>query len=378
MISKETKKVKIVYLVDFLRTIQAGTEKQLSHLLHYFPDAGFDVQLVSLQKSPFLLNDAPHIFPKVRFSTLDAKSDLSKSLSSFFRLFRLLQEEKPTLVHSFFPASNSLGIITARLAGIKKLISSRRDMGFNLNRMDISLLKIADRFVSCIIVNAGRVKEYTVQIEGIQSNRIKVIRNGISLDGYNTSYERSLSGKPVIGIVANLNRPVKRVDLFIKAAAIIHRSFPQTEFWVIGDGPLRTELEKLAFDLSLDSSMRFFGRQPDVHKYISQMSIGVITSDSEGLSNAIMEYMCAGLPVVATDVGGNPELVKHELTGLLVPPNDESLLAEAIVKLINTPENRVRMGMKGRDVIGEDFSIKNMLKETSRTYESLLNGANYQ
>jgi len=366
------KKIKIVYLVDFLRTIHAGTEKQLSHLLRFFPSAGYDVQLISLQESPFLQNDAPHIFPDVKFTVLGAQSDISRSLPSFFRLFHLLQREKPALVHSFFPAANSLGIMTAAMAGIKKLISSRRDMGFNLSRMDISLLTIADRFVSCILVNAERIKNYTVQIEGIRSSRIKVIRNGISLDGYNTANEKRFSGNPVIGIVANLNRPVKRVDLFIRAAATIRKRIPHAEFWILGDGPLRPGLEKLAADLSLNANIRFWGRESEVSRYLSQMTIGVITSDSEGLSNAIMEYMCAGLPVVATDVGGNSELVNQGTTGLLVPPNDEVSLADAIMKLTKSPGEMARMGKNGRDVIRKDFSIEKMLQETARVYESLL------
>jgi len=370
--AKNTGKIKIVYLVDFLRTIQAGTEKQLSHLLHYFPTAGFDVHLVSLQESPFLSNEASIVFPTVKFTVLNANPDISKSLSSFLRLYQLLKIESPSLVHTFFPASNSLGILTSRLTGIKNLISSRRDMGFNLSSMDISLLKIANKFVSRVIVNADKVKEYTIKAEGIPSDRVSIVRNGISLNGYNSLFERNITDKFIIGIVANLNRPVKRVDIFIKAASIIHQFYPQAEFWIIGDGPLRPQLEEMVRELSIESNVRFWGRQPHVSNYLSQMTVGVIASDSEGLSNAIMEYMCAGLPVVATDVGGNPELVQHGVTGLLVPPNDESAMAEAIMKLLSSYEDRTRMGKRGFDVMKKDFSIEKMLQETSRVYESLL------
>jgi len=364
--------MKIVYLIDSLETIQAGTEKQLSHLLHYFPSAGFDVHLVSLQKSPFLLHDAPHIFPQVNFSALNAKSDMSKSLLSLLHLFLLLKKEKPFLVHTFFPAANSFGILVARLAGIKNLISSRRDMGFNLSPTDIFLLKIADKYVSRIIVNAEKIKDYTAKTEHVPYKKIKVIHNGISLSSYNPGHERSVQDKPIIGIVANMNRQVKRVDLFIKAAAIIQKEIAHAEFWILGDGPLRQDLERLAADKSLNSHIRFWGRESEISKFLSQMTIGVITSDSEGLSNSIMEYMCAGLPVVATDVGGNPELVRQGLTGLLVPPNDEVSIANAILKLIKNPKEIERMGTNGRDVIRKEFSIEKMLRETSLVYKSLI------
>jgi len=371
MSAENNKKIKIVYLVDFLRTIQAGTEKQLSHLLDYIPGKDFDVQVVSLQNSPFLEREAANRFPDVRFHTQNAKADISQSLISLIHLFNFLRKDKPDIVHTFFPMSNSLGIMIARLAGTRTLISSRRDMGFNLSGKDVILLKIANRFVSRIITNAKKIQEHTVQSEGVNIIKTIVIPNGISLNGYNISKNRWLPEKPIIGIVANMNRKVKRVDLFVSAASIVHQAFPNAEFWVFGDGPLRLQLERMASELSLGTSIRFFGRITNVKEYLSQMSIGVNCSDSEGLSNAIMEYMGAGLPVIATDAGGNPELVKHKLTGLLVPPNDRTALAHAILKLLHDQNKAELMGIRGHEVMESDFSIENMFQRTTDLYLSL-------
>jgi glycosyltransferase involved in cell wall biosynthesis len=366
------KKIRITYLVDFFRTINAGTERQLGHLLTHLPEFDYSVQLISFQDSPFLKDEAPRLFPKVAIKTLGGKSDVSKSLPAFARLYFVLRSSKPGIVHTFFPASNSFGVLISRLAGTRIVISSRRDMGYNLTRKDIALLKIANRFVSCVVTNARAVQEHTIKIEGIKRKKTRVIYNGISFDDYNRSSHTNAQKEPIIGIVANLNRPVKRVDLFIKAAAIIHRDFPNVKFWIVGDGPLRMGLERLASNLGLNSNVVFMGRRGDVKKLLDEMIVGVICSDSEGLSNTILEYMGAALSVIATDVGGNPELVYHGRTGLLVPPNDAGSLAEGLIRLLKDSETACRMGDTGREFLNKKFRIDGMIQKTRDLYESFL------
>jgi glycosyltransferase involved in cell wall biosynthesis len=158
------------------------------------------------------------------------------------------------------------------------------------------------------------------------------------------------------------------VDLFLKAAARVIPILPEARFWVVGDGELRGELERLVGDLALGEKAMFWGRRNDVRKLLSEMAVGVICSDSEGLSNAIMEYMEAGLPVVATSVGGNPELVRHGVTGLLVPPDQEKLLAQAMQTLLADPNRAVEMGAAGRKAIENGFSVSGMVEKTRELY----------
>ena len=336
--SPEHRPIKITYLVDFLRTIQAGTEKQLGYLLKELPKAGYKVQLISLQDSPFLKNEASLAFPGVSIISLGADSDISKSPLAMIRLFRKLHAVQPDIVHSFFPTSNSIGAITAKLAGAGSVITSRRDMGFNLTGTNIGLLKAAGRFVAGIVANCEAVRKKTAALENIPEAKIRVIYNGINLNGSvdcEIGPERML---PIVGIVANLNRPVKRVDLFLRAAAIVHQILPETRFWVIGDGEQRESLERLAGDLDLGKKVVFWGRRGDVRRLLDEMAVGVICSESEGLSNAIMEYMEAGLPVIATSVGGNPELVRHGVTGLLVQSDKEEALVQRHTRAVEGPE----------------------------------------
>lgn len=173
------KGIKITYLVDFFRTTEAGTERQLSHLLRYLSGESFSVQLISLQRSSFLQHEAPDLFPNITITELGAKSDLSRSFAALIRLFLILRQTSPDIVHTFFPGSNSLGILIARLAGVKTLISSRRDMGYNLNKKDVALLKFANRFVSFVVVNSKAVGGRTRELEEFTAERIRVIYNGL-------------------------------------------------------------------------------------------------------------------------------------------------------------------------------------------------------
>ena len=361
---------KIIFVVDFLRTIQAGTEHQLAHLLWNLPHRQFEVMLVSLQDSPFLKDKAKQLFPEVRIESLGGESDISKSLSSLVALYRIFRSEKPDIVHTFFPTSNSVGILLAKLAGIHTLISSRRDMGFNLSTMDVIKLKTANCFISCIIANADAVKNKTIALERVSPQKIVVIRNGIKSHSLSENRNDNGAETPIVAIVANLNRDVKRVDVFVKAAAIVGRHLPHTRFWVIGEGHLKEGLEKLAVEEGSGENILFLGRRSDVAELLNRVTVGVLSSDSEGLSNAIMEYMAKGIPAVVTNVGGNAELVRDGRNGYVVPPGNPEAMADAILRLVQHPEKAVRMGNEGFKMIGETFSVPFMVDRTIGVYNT--------
>lgn len=368
MTTKRSKTIKILFVLDFLRTVQAGTEKQLSHLLEHLPCQGYSIILVSMQGSPFLTNEAPVLFPAVTFRSLGVKNDIARSLPAIVQLFQVIRKEKPDIVHTFFPASNSVGILLAKFAGVRVLVSSRRDMGFNLSPLDIIKLRIANFFVTGIIANSRAVKDRVVHMEKIDSRKVDVIYNGLDARLFDKARKTTVKKECVVSIVANLNRVVKRVDLFIKACAIVHREHPEVKYQVIGDGYLRESLEKLSSDLGLSSVMAFMGRRHDVAGLLEKVTVGVISSDSEGLSNAIMEYMAMGLPVVATDVGGNAELVIDGTTGWVVPPDDDLKMAEAVLNIIRSPEKAEQMGQTGYGFIEKNFSIQKMIEKTDHFY----------
>ena len=370
------RKIKIAYLVDFYRTDNAGTEKQLMLLLQHLPREQFEICLISIQRSPFLEALAGRL-PDIKVVILDGDSDISRSLPALIKLFFLLKKIKPDILQTFFPAANSFGVLVGRLAGVPLIISSRRDLGYWYTKKDLLLTRMANLFVKRILVNSQAVKEQTIQLEKFSADKIKVIYNGIDLADFAAIRKRK-NQTPVVAIIANLNRPVKRVDLFIQAAAMVYQRYPDTLFWIFGEGPLRSSLEELTNKLGMNSHIVFWGRPNNLIELLGQIDIGVNCSDSEGFSNAIMEYMAAGKPTVATRVGGNYELISHQKNGILVSPDDHISLANSIGYLIGNKVWASKMGINSRRVIKENFNIEKLIDSVIEFYRSLTSGISYR
>jgi glycosyltransferase involved in cell wall biosynthesis len=219
-----------------------------------------------------------------------------------------------------------------------------------------------------------------VSIEGVAPSRIAVIHNGIDVVRIEKSATADLpaeygsihSDDKVVGIVANYNRTVKRLDLFIKAAAMVKERRDKVKFLIIGGGKLDNELRSLSESLGVGDQVVFCGKKEDPIPYIRHFDIGVMASDSEGFSNTILEYMAAGIAVVATNVGGNNELIDDGLTGVLVPSGDPQALATAICQLLENEEYRVKLGQQAARVVSERYDWGAKVKELEDYYTALV------
>ena len=168
-----------------------------------------------------------------------------------------------------------------------------------------------------------------------------------------------------------MTRQVKRIDLFIQAAAIVTKKYPEIKWHILGDGHLKPELEKMVCELGLvNKQVIFAGRRSDVGVYLKGMDVGVLCSDSEGLSNALLEYMLAGIPVIATDVGGNSELIIHQETGLLIPANDKKALADALVMLIENTVLRQHLAEGGHAKVLAEYGWQQSVNSYEKYYRS--------
>jgi glycosyltransferase involved in cell wall biosynthesis len=220
-----------------------------------------------------------------------------------------------------------------------------------------------------LIERGYRPEKTTVIYNGLVTKRLEVdparvekIRQKIGLK----------AGQPVVGIAAWII-PAKDHAGFIKAAKIILDKRPEVQFAILGDGYLVPELEVMVKDLKLTESVFFLGKHNQVGDYLSLFDVGVLSSvDHEGCSNSILEYMYLGKPVVATDVGGNKELVVSGLNGYLVPPKKPEALADAILKLLDNPEEARRMGEIGRTRVHERFSQARMVADYQDLWLDLL------
>jgi glycosyltransferase involved in cell wall biosynthesis len=207
---------------------------------------------------------------------------------------------------------------------------------------ELVLQKLLNRIPDTFVANSEATRQWAHQTEGVALNRIRVIHNGfaggfapVSDDRRKAARElRGLpQGVPVAGIVANL-RPVKRIDVFLRAAASVAKEFPTARFLVVGEGNERGKLEALCAELGLTAQVMFLGRRSDVMDIMAAFDVGVLSSDSESFSNAVVEYMAAGLAVAATDVGGCREALGDSPAAALVAPGDFEALGKAIVRLL--------------------------------------------
>jgi glycosyltransferase involved in cell wall biosynthesis len=174
-----------------------------------------------------------------------------------------------------------------------------------------------------------------------------------------------------VGMVARMNAHYKNHAGFLRMAARINRQMPDVEFLLAGDGPLREELERQAQELGLGNRVLFLGDRRDIPSVLAAMDVAVLTSDSESLSNVLLEAMAAGLPVVAYRVGGNAELVNDE-RGILVPAGDEEGFASAVGRLLGSSSMRSRLGHGAREFAAENFALESIRARYEDCYRTLL------
>jgi len=183
--------------------------------------------------------------------------------------------------------------------------------------------------------------------------------------------ELGVGDAPLVGIVARLV-PIKRHEDFLSAAAVVASRLPQCRFLVVGGGELRRTLEGRARALGLDGRVRFLGWRGDLPRIYADLDLVVLTSGNEGLPVSLIEAMAAARAVVATRVGGVPDLVEDGVTGLLVPPGEPPALAEAIATLLADPELRRVMGEAGRKRVHPAYSVERLVRDIDRLYSDLV------
>jgi len=310
-----------------------------------------------------------------------------KGKYDFLRLLevsRILRSVKVDVVQPFLTPATFFGLLPALWCGTPvRIVTERAGRGNKSTGLGYRFyLKIEDflsRFCDWAIPNSQAGGDYLVQ-RGINPSKVRVIYNGVNFSRLTPNREsveqvRQGLGLPpsgkVVGMMARLF-PVKNHVMFLHAAALINKTIPETRFVLLGDGPLRGHLEALREELGLGSKVIFFGAQGDVGTYISVFDVAVLTSDTEGCSNSLLEAMALGKPVVATNVGGNREIIHHGETGLLVPRGDAQAFAEAVLRLIKNPDMAQTIGQKAREMVVARFDPMTMVRQYESLYEKTL------
>ncbi|MBI3406902.1 MAG: glycosyltransferase [Planctomycetes bacterium] len=281
------------------------------------------------------------------------------------RLARLLRRMRCDVLHTHNNRPLIYGAPAARLAGIQRIVHTQHGRGFGLSRRQMQLTRWAAKLARPFVCVSEDSALWMVE-NGIPAARIRVLWNGIDLERFAFTGPRP-SGPAVC--VARLS-PEKDVATLLHSVALVLREVPGFELEIAGDGPCRAELHSLAASLGVERSIRFLGMTDDVASVLKSASMFVLPSITEGISLTLLEAMARGLPVVATRVGGTPEVVADGATGILVPPSQPRSLAQAILKLQHDPVLAKQMGVAGRVRVEKDFDIRGMIAK----YESLYVG----
>lgn len=361
-----------------------GSERQTVRLVRGLTRRGADVQLACFRKQGPLLEQVRHL--PCEHVVVDSFRN-PRALAAFARFVAFLRREKFDVVHATGLHPNFFAVPAARLAGVPAVIASIRDLGDPWTPLERRLENAACRLAHEIHVNAAAIRDRLVR-EGHRADRIRVIHNAVDrLDTPGGADPLAAMGvppeAPVIGVVARLVR-VKGIEYFLQAAARLAPRFPEARFVLVG-GPIpggepregRTyeqELHQLVRENDLGDRVLFLGDREDVVELLPRFTVSVLPSLSEGLPNALLESLSAGVPSVATRVGGCPEIVEPGVSGLLVPPADADALATAIARLLDDPELAARLAAAGRERTRSLFSEQRMVDRTARSYGRLLQG----
>ena len=361
--------VRVCFMID--RLTRAGTETQLLALIREHDRRRVEPTLVLLDGEDDLSRalepaDCQILRLGVRKLLSRTGARAARTLRAFWR------ETRPDVLQAYFIDSAYFGAPIAKLCGVRKVLRVRNNLGYWVTGRH----RFYDRFlrplVNATLTNTDAGKRALVEGDGLSPDRVVVLENGVDTVRYNRFVLPDTSKRRVrVGCVANL-RPVKNIDGLMRAAKVALDRFPQLVFEVAGDGEQRDELERLHAALGLGDRFVLRGSVADVPGFLRTVDIAVLPSHSEGMSNALLEYMSAGRAVVATDVGANATLVRHGKSGLIVPPGDEAALVDAIGQLLAHPVRAAGYGAAARTRVEQEYSRDAMTRRFETFYEDLI------
>lgn len=365
----EPNPVRVCFMID--RLTRAGTESQLLALIRSLDRTEVQPSLVLLDGEDDISRaleptDCPVIRLGLRKLLSLSAFRAAKQLRAFWR------EHRPDLLQAYFLDASYFGVPLARLAGIPKVVRVRNNLGYWVTRKHRVLGRLIRPMLDATLTNTKAGMESLVRGERLPADRVVVLENGVDTARFNRFMLPDTSKKRVrVGCVANL-RPVKNIDGLMRAAKVALTRFPQLVFEVAGEGEQRAALERLHAELGLGSKFVLRGSVPDAAAFLRTVDIAVLPSHSEGMSNALLEYMSAGRAVIATDVGANAKLIRHGKHGLIVPAGDEAAMVDAIGQMLAHPVRAAGYGAAARVRVEAEYSRDAMRKRFEAYYRDLV------
>ena len=309
---------------------------------------------------------------------------------SMWRLMRTIRKTKPDIVQAALPLWTFIGALAGCIGRVPLIITCRRALGTHQDRHPLlaPLDRMANSLSHRITVNSRAVRDDTIRRDRVDESKLVLIHNAVDPRPYEAAFltreeiRRDLGLSPrekTVITVANLIPYKGHFDLIVAGKRVIDRIGDVTFLLVGEDRGIQTQLEDEMRALGVTEKIRFLGQRHDIPQLMAASDMSVLPSHEEGFSNVVLESMAAGLPVIATYVGGNPEAILDEVTGWLVPPRNPDLLAEKIIDLINDPEKALKWGQAGREHVRNSFSEQTMVEKHLMLYgEGVQKGYNDQ
>ena len=376
-------KAAVLQLIDSFN--QGGSERQALQLTRLLVQSGkFKIRLASLSPEGSLrstiedldLGDIPS-FPLNSFYDANAVKQLT-------RFVQWLKAARINVLHTHDFYTNVFGMTAGALARLPVRVASMRETAGMRTSTQKRVQRVAYSLAHHVVANSQAVRQVLIA-DGVPAEKVSVIYNGLDLkrlapQTFSRAETLGLLGldsetdppRRFISIVANMRHEVKDHRMFLRAARRVAEVVPDAAFLLAGEGELTDSLRELAAELGIHERTYFLGRCERVAELLSVSEICVLSSKAEGFSNSILEYMAAGRPVVATNVGGAAELIREGETGYLVPAGDDEMMAARLIDLLRDPNRSRMMGDAGKRIVEEQFSCEAQLSRTEDLYERLL------
>jgi glycosyltransferase involved in cell wall biosynthesis len=376
----EEKRRSILFVV---RTLDiGGAEKQVICLAEHLKREKHECHVFSLEIGGPLEGSLRQMGVPVYSGNLK-RGDINRVPWKLFlvqiKLIRMVRRLRPRVVHSFLPLMTFMGALAARVNRVPVVITSRRALGTHQERH--SLLKpldqLAIRLSDYVTVNSKAVWDDTANRDHIDPAKLRLIYNGIDTDSFEAvrNLREEVRGTlglkaddKVIIVVANFISYKGHLD-FLEAVKKVILQIPQVKVLLVGeDRGTQKDVERRAENLGISNSIQYLGRRDDVSRLLAAADLSVLPSHEEGFSNVILESMAAGLPVVATRVGGNSEAVVDGVSGWLVQPRQAATIAEKIVDLLGDSQRATSWGKRGSERVKENFTVERMVEAHLKLY----------
>ncbi len=377
--------IRVMYIITRLSI--GSPAMHVSLLAQRMPKPDYETTLVTGMANPDAGDMAyfteAHDVKPIYISSLGFSLNPITNIRAIYQLYRLMREIQPDIVHTHLAKAGFNGRVAARLAGVPVIVHTFHTHAFrnHFNPLSVQLFIMVERFTArftdAIITLTQNLRHDLSEVYRIaHKGRMTTLPLGLDLSDFATTprktglFRKQLhfpADAPLIGIVGRL-APIKNHELFLEAAALIHAQLPESRFVIIGDGEMRTAVEAKIRELQLQDVVQMTGWQNDLTAVYSDLDLLVNSSSSEGTPTPIMEALTAGCPVVATAVGGVPDMLDHGRLGMLVFSDDPRFLADAVLLALRNPLDDQR----ARDIMLNRYGIDRLVSDLDSLYRGLL------